>query len=197
MIAEGFNVHGFDASTHMLEALQTKAHERNIKTNVWQSLIENVQLKEKYKLIFIPSGSFDLIIDLQKAKEALAKIYSFLLDDGLFVFEAITPHWKAAHLNIWTGDVWHREDGKFILSNFLTLPDRDNIRRSIGRYELIDGNRLIQTEIEDFKVRLYDKDELSVMLKTVGFKEINMVKAYDHNKHPESNDEVVIFECRK
>jgi hypothetical protein len=77
------------------------------------------------------------------------------------------------------------------------LPDQNNIRHSIARYELVDGNHIVQTEIEDFKVRLYDSDELSSMLRDVGFSVIKKLKAFDCEKSADKNDEVVIFECKK
>jgi SAM-dependent methyltransferase len=197
LITEGFDVVGFDASQHMLDALHFKAKLKNLKVNVWKNFIEDIQAEEKYRLIFIPSGSFNLIIDIQKAKDVLKKLYDQLSDDGVLVFEGITNHWKATQVNVWTGDAWYRNDGKILLSNFLTLPDKNNIRHSIGRYELVDGNIISQTEIEDFKVRLYDMDELTIMLRDIGFTDVKMLKAYDCNTQPNNNDEVVIYECRK
>ena len=197
LVAEGFDVQGFDASKHMLDALHEKAQTKNNKLKVWQDTIEDVQLTEKYQLIFIPSGSFCLIIDFNHAKQALKKIFNHLADDGVFVFESITPHWKTPLLKVWTGDVWYRNDGKYIIHNSCTLPDHDNIRHSISRYELVDGNRIIQVEMEDFKVRLYDQEQLYMLLRKIGFNEIEILKAFDRDKPAGNSDEEIVYECRK
>ena len=197
LVAEGFNVEGFDASKHMLDVLHKKAQAKNTIPKVWQDTIEEVQLSEKYQLIFIPSGSFCLIVNLHLAKQALKKIYDHLSDDGVLVFESITPHWKEPLVNVWTGNVWYRDDGKYIIHNSCTLPDHDNIRHSISRYELVDGHRIIQVEMEDFKVRLYDQDQLYTILREIGFSEIKILKVFDRDKLADSSDEEIVYECRK
>jgi ribosomal protein S18 acetylase RimI-like enzyme/2-polyprenyl-3-methyl-5-hydroxy-6-metoxy-1,4-benzoquinol methylase len=197
LIEEGFNVHGFDASEHMLEALHTKASAKNLNPTVWKGLVEDLKRPEKYKLIFIPDGSFGLIIEFEAVRASLKKFYDHLDDNGVFVFEGITTKWKAPQCKVWTGDVWHRQDRKFIIANFLTLPDHDDIRHSIARYELVDGNQIIQTEIEDFKVKLYNPKDLIKMLDEAGFKDIRMIQTFDMSAKPNENDEVIVYECRR
>lgn len=197
LIAEGFNVHGFDASKHMLDALYAKANAQNLKVNVWQAFIEEIKIPEKYQLIFIPSGTFNLILDIQQAKKALKKLYDSLTNDGILVFEAEMFRTASTRPGIWRGTAWTREDGKIVLANFLDLALQNNIGATICRYELIDDNTIIKTEIENFKLRFYDPDKLFAILSEVGFTEIKMIKAFDHSKQPESNDEVVVYECKK
>src|SRR5262245_34854390 len=90
LVAEGFDVHGFDGSRHMLDALQKKAKAQNLKVHVWQGLVAELNIQKKYKLIFIPSGSFGLITDENEAKNALKIFYDLLENGGKLVFEAET-----------------------------------------------------------------------------------------------------------
>lgn len=197
LLIEGFNVYGFDASKQMLDVLHKKSRAQNITVNVQQGFIEDIELTEKYKLIFIPSGSFGLIIDLQTAKAALQKLYNHMNDGGLLVFEAETLQSVPEQFGIWRGSVWTKEDGKHILASFLDLPLQDNVGTTICRYELIDENSLVNTEVEQLKVRLYEPDVLCGILREVGFREVKLIKAFDRNKHPEKNDELVVYECKK
>lgn len=71
LLEEGFDVHGFDASKHMLEALHTKAKAKNLEPKVWKGFIEDLKQPEKYNLIFIPSGSFCLITDTAQVESHL------------------------------------------------------------------------------------------------------------------------------
>ena len=148
-------------------------------------------------MIFIPSGSFNLIIDVTEAISSLKKIYDYLEFGGVLLFEVITVSWKQGELNKWSANVWYHNNDKFIISNFLTLPDKDNIRHSIGKYELVESNKILKTEVEDFKVRMYDLKNLLTILKEVGFSEIKLHKTFDIDKSPDENDEVVIYECKK
>ena len=64
LLQDGFDVHGFDASEYMLESLRAKADQKHLKPTVWNGFVEDLTSTEKYNLIFIPSGSFGHIIDL-------------------------------------------------------------------------------------------------------------------------------------
>src|SRR4051812_41356507 len=63
ILQRGFDVHGFDASLFMLERLQHKAKAIGLQPNCWQGYLEDLDHGLKYDLVFIPSGSFCLILD--------------------------------------------------------------------------------------------------------------------------------------
>ena len=198
LVAEGFDVRGFDGSQHMLDALHKKAKDQNLNVNIWRGLVENLKIEEKYKLIFIPSGSFCLLTDEAEIKNALKKIHDILTDDGVLVFEVETSKSILTPTGVWRGSVWDRKDGKFILANFLTLPIENNIATMICRYELVDTHSIMQTEIEYMKLRLYDDgNQLLKLLNEIGFSNIKTLKAFDRNKQPDPNDEAIVYECGK
>ena len=194
LLEEGFNVHGFDASEHMLEALYAKAKAKNLEPPVWKGFVEDLKRKEKFNLIFIPSGSFCLIIDPDAVKEALKTLYDHLSHDGVLLFEGETLK-AVPPLDVWRGSVWHKPNAQMImLSSLATM--KDNVCNSIGKYELAHNNSIIHTEIEELKVRIYDPYELTEILKSCGF-EVRAIKAFDSSAAPGENDEAVVYECRK
>ena len=195
LLEEGFNISGFDASDNMLTALYVKAKLKNLHPNVWKSFIEDLARQERYDLIFIPSGSFSLIIDYIALQSSLKKIYNHLTDGGIFIFEVETFK-SVPPLGIWRGASWQRADGKTIMLSSCAMLD-GNICSSIGKYELIDHNKIINTEIEELKVRLYESSELITLLEQAGFKEIYTKKAFDRAKAPDPDDEVIVYECKK
>ncbi len=197
LAAEGFDVLGFDASQPMLERLHAKAKSKNLKPKVWHGFIEDLKQSDKYSLIFIPSGSFGLITEKVDIQKALKTIYEHLEDKGLFVFEVETRHAVPKELGIWRGTRWPKEDGTLILLSQLAMLDEE-ICYSIGKYELIDNNRVIQTEVEECKIRIYqDTSFLLNLLTEVGFSNVRTVKAFDRNASPNETDESIVFECRK
>lgn len=69
---------------------------------------------------------------------------------------------------------------------------------SIGKYELVDNNRVIQTEVDEYKIRIYqDPSFLLNLLTEISFREVRMVKAFERLASPEEADESIVFECRK
>lgn len=194
LLEEGFNVHGFDASVHMLEALYVKAKAKNLESTVWKGFVEDLKRPEQYNLIFIPSGSFCLIIDPAAVKAALKIFYDHLSDDGILLFEGETLK-AVPPLDVWRGSVWHKPDGQMIMLSQLATME-GNVCNSIGKYELAHNNSIIHTEIEELKVRIYDPYELTEILKSCGF-EVRAIKAFDSSAAPDENDESVVYECRK
>lgn len=197
LVHERFDVHGFDASAHMLDLLREKANTRRIKPVVWQGFIEELDRTERYRLAIIPSGSFGLIIDPVKAKEVLVKLRDHLSDDGLLVFEAENPQVESTPTGIWRGSVWPRSEGKVIIANYLEQPLQENVSTTIWRYELVEGGRIIQTEMETIRVRSYPPDQMIALLRDVGFREVFQVKAFEIGQRPAEGDEQIIYECRK
>ncbi|HHT9714633.1 TPA: class I SAM-dependent DNA methyltransferase [Legionella pneumophila] len=194
---EGFDVQGFDASQPMLERLHAKARSKNLNPKVWYGFIEDLNQSEKYSLIFIPSGSFCLITEKADIQKALKIIYEHLEDKGLFVFEVETRYAVPNELGIWRGSRWPKEDGTLIVLSQLAMLNEE-VCYSIGKYELIENNRVIQTEVEEYKIRIYQNSSfLYNLLTEVGFSNVRMVKGFDRNAPPDEKDESIVFECRK
>lgn len=195
LIEEGFNVHGFDASDHMLKVLYAKAKAKNLEPTVLKGSVEDLKRPEKYNLIFIPSGSFCLMIDPVTVKSALKTLYDHLSDDGIFLFEAETLN-AVPQQGIWCGSLWPKPNGqKIILSQLATM--QGGICTSLCKYELMEAGKFIHTEIEELRVKIYEQDQLMEMLKSAGFKHIRTLKAFDQSSPPSDQDESIVYECRK
>jgi SAM-dependent methyltransferase len=196
-ISEGFAIDGFDASDYMLTALADKAQELNLKPNVWKGFLQDLNPAVKYDLVFIPAGSFGLIIDLPIAKSSLIAIYESLSNSGTFVFEGETPSSMPTQFDVWEKHEYIRDDGKIIIASFMNLESQSNVASTTCQYELLDKGHIINTEVEHFQVRTYEANQMLELLNSVGFKKIKMVKAFDRIQSPNENDEVIVYECQK
>lgn len=198
LIQEGFDVSGFDASEYMLTALHDKAASRNLKAKIWQGYVGHLDGKEQYNLIFIPSGSFGHIIGFQDIKKSLENFYENLRDNGILLFEAESSvSAPLSQLGIWRGMVCNKPDGNSILISRLSNI-QDNVCYSIDKYELLENNNIVQTEIEKFNVRLYDdRTILLKILQDIGFRDIKILKAFNRTASPDDNDAAFIYECKK
>ncbi|WP_192877936.1 hypothetical protein [Fastidiosibacter lacustris] len=68
---------------------------------------------------------------------------------------------------------------------------------SLCKYELMEAGKIIHTEIEELRVKIYEQDQLMEMLKSAGFKHIRTLKAFDQSSEPATQDESIVYECRK
>jgi SAM-dependent methyltransferase len=196
-LQEGYDITGFDASEHMLAALHHKAQKQGLEPTVWHGYIEQMRTNDSYGLIFIPCGSFGLLIDNQTAQNALKTFYNLLEPQGLLVFEIETPHALPSTFGTSRSSVYHRPDGHMIVATFFDTSAHDNILTTLCRYELIADHHVIHTEIEDFKVRVYEPEHWITFLKQIGFSSVYLRQCFNAKQSPGQQDSVVIYECRK
>jgi hypothetical protein len=74
---------------------------------------------------------------------------------------------------------------------------QDNICTSLCKYELMEAGKIIHTEIEELRVKIYEQDQLLEMLKSSGFKDIKTIKAFDPSSGPANQDASIVYECKK
>jgi len=192
---DGFKIEGSDASEHMLDVLKNKAEQMSLKVDVWESVASEIPDNKLYSLIFIPSGSFGLITEPCEISKTLKSFYNHLGDSGVLVFEVETKH-AIPELGVWRGSKWLRPDGKMILLSSCASMDGD-ICSSVAKYELIDKNQVLQTEVEEYKIKIYEPGSLLELLKSIGFRDVKTLKAFDRSNSPSDSDESVVYECRK
>ncbi len=191
----GYKIEGSDANEHMLDVLRSKAEQMSLKVNIWKSVASEMPDNKIYSLIFIPSGSFGLITDSDQISKTLKLFYNHLDDSGVLVFEVETKN-AVPELGVWRDSKWLRPDGKMILLSSCASIDGD-IFSSVAKYELIDKNQVIQTEVEEYKIKIYESGSLLELLKSIGFRDVKILKAFDRSNGPTDSDESIVYECRK
>lgn len=195
LVKEGFTVHGFDASPYMLASLHHKAQQQGLSPRVSQGLIETFKSYEHYSLIFIPSGSFGHIIDVNALQQVLENMHQLLEPGGIFVFEVETSHMLPKALGMIISDEKKITQDELIRVE-RCLGREGDIAFSKDKYELYKNGQLIKIEHEQLQIRLYDQlDKLMILLNDAGFKQIKTHSAFDRSKPPEETAESIIFEC--
>ncbi len=193
----GFSIDGFDNSVYMLETCKRKCETKQLNANLWNANLENFDAGRKYSLILIPSGSYGLIICNDAVAKSLKNLKDHLLPGGTLVLEIETPSIKPDNSVEWTESKRRkRKNGDIIVENVKTSYDTEK-RLAIFhlRYELLTGNKIVETECMDLVTRLYYLEEFKDILKANGFKKIKSLKAYDHTT-PSIEDGTVAFECK-
>lgn len=196
-LKEGFMIDGFDASPFMLEKLKYKLLEQRLNARVWEAFCDVPLPENNYQLIFIPSGSFGHIIEIENVKESLTNFYNALDKNGVLIFEAETKNALPKSLNNNITQEVGINEGQLIKLN-RTIKVNDEIVTCTDLYELYKNKELIKSEAELFCVRLYNNpDTLTDILKKTGFRSIKLMKAYEVNKVPSLEDASIIYECIK
>jgi SAM-dependent methyltransferase len=198
LMEAGLDIEGFDASPQMLTALKHHAASKNLYPKIKEGFVQNLEVKDAFALAFIPSGSFNLITEMNDVITSLQRIYESLKRGGIFVFEFITmSEAKATSHNVWETSHVVRSDGKRIVNNSINFPLENNIGHATCRYELMDQDQILKTETETYYLRFYEMTELESLLKNAGFSNLNIHKAFERNHPPHPDDPTVVIECQK
>jgi 2-polyprenyl-3-methyl-5-hydroxy-6-metoxy-1,4-benzoquinol methylase len=198
MLERGFDIEGSDASTHMLSICDEKCQAKNLKPKLYHQFLHQMEFNKKFGFIFIPSGSFGLLTDVAEAKHCLKILYDHLLPNGKLVFEVETIHAVPDELGQHQQSTVHNAQNseKIVLDTVSSYDKESQIIETICQYNLILNDKIVQTEIENLRVRYYQDNEMDKWLPETGFKVFSRYKAFN-NETPAINDEIIIYECIK
>jgi ubiquinone/menaquinone biosynthesis C-methylase UbiE len=193
----GIDIDGADASPDMLKACREHCKRKGLRAMLYKQFLQELSLPRQYGFIFIPAASFGLIVDRQAVKDSLKRLYDHLLPNGKLVLEVETPRAQPKTPGKW-GVLWvTRPDGaKIVLSSLPTYDSEEHVRRDIHKYELFQNEHLVETQLEDFALRFYERDDFEQLLKVSGFRNIRATKVYGDTE-PDIEETTIAFECKK
>lgn len=195
MLAEGLDVSGSDASPHMLDVCRRRAAELGLAPSLTEQRVESLRCERAPALVFIPSGSFGLLLDDEVVRRSLRQVYELLAPGGSLLVEAerLLPLPPETSGN-WGGRWVDRSDGSRLILSWLTqYSGTPHITSSTHRYELVKDGRLVESQYEAFNVRSYASDEFRRLLRDAGFLHIRELKPYQREPADETDDAIVFW----
>lgn len=196
-LERGIGIDGVDASPDMLQACREHCQRKGLRPVLYEQPLQELSLPRQYGFIFIPAGSFGLVADRQAATDSLKRLYEHLLPGGKLVLEVETPRAQPKTPGKWGGFWVTRPDGaKIVLSSLPTYDPKEQVQRNLDRYELFKDGHLVETELEDYVLQFYERDEFQQLLEATGFSSIRATKAYE-DAEPDREDTTIVFQCRK
>ncbi|QKS70055.1 class I SAM-dependent methyltransferase [Paenalkalicoccus suaedae] len=198
LMQAGHAVTGVDASPSMVQALETQAARLGVEPRIHKQSLETLQLESTYDLIIIPSGSLGLITDEAALRQSLSRLYRHLSDGGSFVFEVSTLKEIPDTFGATFGGVQDKDNGdKIVFTGFYASFDENtSVLRSIHRYEHFQHGKLLDSELEDFQVRLFDQATITRLLEETGFTEVVLAEDYKGTPASTESKELVVT-CKK
>jgi SAM-dependent methyltransferase len=198
LLAQGLDITGSDTSLDMLGACRKHAEQRGLAPKLTQQALQDLTCEQAPSLMFIPSGSFGLLIDDALVEAALARVHHVLAPGGTFLVEAelLRPSTPESS-GTWGGRWVERPDGSRLIISWLTqYSGAANVSTAVHRYDLVKDGQLLASEYEDFRVRSYASAEFHAGLVRAGFRNIEQFKPYERTP-PDETDDAVVFCCRK
>jgi SAM-dependent methyltransferase len=194
MLEKGLDVEGFDASEHMLQTLAQKCAQKNITPTMRHCFFQEFNSERRYAFIFVPSGSFGLITNLDDVKHCLQVVHAHLAPQGKFVFEVDTPQAITATLNEWNRSTYTKSDGTQIIGHQRPAYNtKTQIITITCHYEHKQSTELLASQSEKIQLRLYKRYEIDALLREFGF---SFVTYKAHHKIPANEfDSTLVYEC--
>ena len=179
----GHEVEGVDASADMLAILRRNAAELGLAPVVSQQRMQELDLPRTYRTIFVPCGSFQLVIDRKEAQEALRRFHTHLEPGGLLVLTLY---------NRWA-ELTEERIGEWVKRGRAPLPNGTELEKHARvdachlleqtldvtvRYRRLRKDEVIEEQVVSSPERWYFVHELELMLERTGFRDLRVTGNY-------------------
>lgn len=202
-LGDGLDVDGVDNSPEMLSICRSKAKELGLKPDLYEQWMEALALPRKYRTILVPSSSFQLVTDSDKATRAMERFYQHLEPGGVLVIpftifweedEPVEIDWKQI------AEVARPEDGAVVRRYFRASYDVENqLQHTEDRFEITRDGRLIASEHHQQSpaTRWYTQTEAVHLYQAAGFKNIQVFRDFDPEPASESDTDFTVLGVRQ
>lgn len=193
---EPVEVVGIDASAAMLERCRARLGEAS---HIELRLEPACELADtqRYGLVVCPAGSLDLIVDGEELRETLRRVRRSLKPGGRFVFDGSsrrpTKDWDGP----WGGRWADAPDGseRIVLSWLSRYRATTGVVEAVHRYERVVNGRVLDSEVESFRLRHFEASERIEQLRDAGFVTVRTHAAHSLGSAPATDADEVVYEA--
>ncbi len=196
-LRDGLAVEGVDASEAMLEICRGKARALGLDPVLHHQHMQELALPGRYRTLFVPACSFQILARRDEAMEALRRFREHLQPGGELVIPLFVP-WD----DLRGGRRWRLRrsgrlpEGDTVLIHEATECDRlEQVQRIWLRLERYRDGALAETELRIHRLRWYHRHEFPWMLEAAGFEGVRMVSGYEGR--PANADAEMVFLARR
>jgi SAM-dependent methyltransferase len=195
-IKKEYRIDGFDLSKDMLERCKQKLHTIKGECNLRCCDFLNYPLNKMYDFIFIPSGSFSLIINDNDIINNLNILERLCKINGKIIIELEIGN-SVDKINKYSEKKMVKENNFEIIFSYNVAAIKENIVYSVCKYELYDKGKHIKTEEENFNIKYYKPNEFERYLKTTRLIIENKYVNYKKEKYNGEEIDKIIYELIK
>jgi SAM-dependent methyltransferase len=195
-LADGVDIDGIEISADMLDVLRAKAATLglSVEGRIHLGPMESMDLPRRYRLVLVPSSSFQLLVDPEAAAEAMRRFHAHLEPGGTLVMPWIDlgrDHPDGAD------DVFEQEamlpDGSVIRRRCRAWYDPGTgLESTDDRYQLLREGRVLAEErkVREPAVRGYSYDAIRELHRAAGFESPLLLSEF--SRDPARGDERIV-----
>ncbi len=177
-IQNGLDIEGVDLSEQMLKQCRNNMKKNQVEGVVYQGDLTQLNLKQRYEAIIMPTGSFCLL-PRELVIKVLNSFFNHLKDEGRLILDIELPSWFEVGEVTVSDYSLTPESGILFTSTAKSMNWHEQKVSYIHRYELIEHGIITETELSHFTLFWYGVREFELLLKEVGFSEITYSVGYE------------------
>jgi len=175
----GFSVDGADVSAAMLARCEARLAQSAPPraARLFRQDIADLNVPFRYAAAFIGAGSFQLLTDPTRAREALLQIRAHLVDPGVLVLDLFVPSegdQRIAAPLIEVRSVTLDDATRIALRSETTMYPDARLARTESRYVHRRGPALLAEETESVALTWYTPEDIAALVRAVGFTTVDI-----------------------
>lgn len=195
LLEAGHEVDGFDASDPMLANCRRNCAARGLPAPVRKARFQDFAYDRRFAAVVCSVGTFTFVSDFAEALDVLGRFHAHLDPGGLLMIDLPAPGamWTDPHaIRTWTaanGDLL-RFENQLVETDALAQTSVSHMR-----YERWRDGRLVESELEVMKGRVWGCEEFVMALERCGFSQVAVFGNYNRGRNPRAGDRTLTFEA--
>lgn len=195
LLEEGFNVEGLDQSSDMLSACEKNLEKSQLHTQLHQADLSAFSLGQNvFEAIILPTATFCLIENEKLAYQTLTNFYQHLTVGGKLILDLDLPFYPEVEESTTTSFTLSDSEVITFEKKIISIDFLEQHIIYHLTYTLWRNGELVKTELQQFLLRWYGINELSLMLEKIGFKHISVSADYDFETPPTDSNQTITIE---
>jgi ubiquinone/menaquinone biosynthesis C-methylase UbiE len=185
-LSEGIDIDGVDNSPEMLALCRAKAQRLGFTPQLYQQPMETLDLPRTYRTILVPSSTFQVVTDLEKARNTLRRFLAHLQPGGAFATQFANDWREGEPLDtgwVLVVDQPRAEDGALVRSwcREWCVPE-EQVWHTEQHFEIELNGIIIQADhhYRSPEGRWYSQTQAIQILRDAGFTDVQLFREYTH-----------------
>ena len=195
-LGQGIDIDGVDNSASMLALCRRKAEQLDLAPNLHLQSMAELDLPRRYCTILVPSSSFQLLLDRDKAGRALDAFYRHLEPRGTLAMPIIVM--EKTHDQSWKTEAPLGDGSTVRRTAHAVFDPVKRIESTDDLYEVVRDGKVIRSErhVRDLATLAWTPDELRAGLETHGFVDLEFLSGFTRDPHA-PGDEIFTVLARR
>ena len=186
-LAAGIDVDGVDNSPEMLALCREKAAALGLDPRLYEQSMQHLDMPRRYRTIFVPSSSFQLVTDPAEARDAMRRFHDHLLPGGVLVMSLmlLVPASPPPHMQ-WTdwakaGRRQRPKDGATVRRQIRTKYDyAQQLDHTETWYEVVRDGAVVEEEMHARSPATcwYTQEQARQLYTDAGFGDVRLTSGF-------------------